>query len=647
MITGLPPVFLVSFTDRCCTKYFGLSLTVSNTGDVNIDFANAFQDYCLNLEAMLISKPEYDRNVKHSVAERVFFKWLKEMGGIRWQTATSAESNVTPRFREQIETLSGSTRYYQVVQYIGSIDVVNNVQNNVNAYTEVYIHVPSNDGRTPLVLFKSEQDVNYYPGMVIRNEPIDPLDIEYIYGRHYSDTHPAGLSNLAIFDQDVVGAPVTFFNTGGGFVIPGNWFDPLIGPNAYFTDDDGSNNFDVPTDDWIQKTQGLSQVTYHRSRLDGVGLDFDPASYKPITDNPSITTIDEFNSTVDATPFEFNCILVYYDKYDPHNPTDSATNLYGVLFLEDLQQDGIEYAIPSFAKYIPDVITNINGNSYGFKINLKFDTSIDNVGNEKAINDFSSFSMDLFIDVMNTLQTSANIINDKSAQIDALVGEVADLRDQLINLEQWEEIDQRITVIETSLSAAQTLLDNSEAVNNLINGIADDLNELVLGRTSLSVSYNIDAVKQGDGITIDRSIPNQVKVHNANQMYNILSTVPYEGDLIAGGTLALQKFNNYFRHYAAGLNQTAASDIYVEIDDTVNQWQAGQTFRISFEDVIEMDGNSLVIVTDAPNRLGGGNYGIVVATIPSSAFDAAQDRPIIDIYCVDPVNLVFVYDQIR
>lgn len=612
--------------------------------DINADLTMLFENYCLNLEASIISRDTYDRNIKHNVTERVFFKWLKEMGVLRFQNATSTETNTNivsnPRFREVPEVLTGASRYNQVVQYVGSIDIVNNVQNNVNAYTEVYIHVPSNDGKTPLIMFNSVEDSNYYSGMTIRHTPTDPLDVNTIFGRHYWDTHPAGLSTLALFDQDAVGAPYSEFMPGG---TPGNWYDPAVGPNAYFTD----ATFGDTTIDKLHKTQGLSEVTYYRSRLDGIGIEFDASLYKPITDNPSISTIDEFNSTIDATNFEFNAVLLYYDVYDPNNPSDVATNLYGVLFLEDIQQIDTEYGIPRFAKYIPNPISKINGNSYGFKINLKFDTSADNVGTEKAINDYSSFSMELFVDVMNTLQDAADTLNDKAAEIDAVRTAVADLQDNLINLEQWSEIDLRIKTIEDSLIASQALLDNQNAVMNLIEKTQIDLNALIQGQTSISVSYNIDAVKQGDGVLIDRTTPNQVKINNTNQSFNISSTTSYQGDLINGGTIALQKFTNYFRHYASGLPQTASGDIIIKIDDVVNKWQFGQTLRLVFEDPIEMAGFSLILLTDATNLLGGGSYGITIINIPASDFDSAGDRPIFEITCIDPTNLTFIVDQIR
>ena len=616
--------------------------------DINVGFAQSFENYCLNLEATIISQPTYDQTNLQSVAERVFFKWLKELGVMRYQQATSAESTLNPvtnpQFREQPEVSTGSNRYNPVVQYIGAIDVVNNVQNNVNAYTEVYIYVPASSGSTPLVLFNSVQDDNYYPGMVLVIEPTNPLDNKTIFGRHYTDVNPSGLSTLAIYDQDALGEPLSYLMPG---MTPEHWYDPLHGPNAYFTDLTNINTFNDPTTDTWQKDYLLETVTYQRSRLDGVCIDWNPSDYQPIASNPSITTIDQFNATSNATNFEFNCVLLYYDKYDPNNINNNSTNLYGVLFLEDVQQIDLLNGIPTFAKYIPNPITNTNGNSYGYKINLKFDTSVDNVGTEQAINDYSAFSLSMFIDVMNTLQNAADILNDKSAEIDSVVTQVAGIQDNLLNLTpQWSSLSLQVNNIADSLAASQALLANSNAVMDLINKNAADLAALAQGQTSIAVSYNINAVKAGSGIFVDRSVPNQVIIDNINQDFNIQSAVPYQGNIVAGATLALQPYTNYFQHYASGLNLTANGDITVKFDDTVNQWQLGQKYRLVFQDEINMGSNSLILLTDAPNRLGFGNYGIVIGNIPGSTFLASNDTPIFELICVDVTNLVFVINQL-
>lgn len=621
--------------------------------DHNINLAQSFQNYCLNLEAMIISRKTtpstagYDRSLKLNVAERSFWKWMKEIGAIRFKNANAAESTVSNRYTEEQEVLIGSSRYNKVVQYIGDIQIVNNVQNTDNAYSELYINVPTKDGNTPLVLFKSEQDVNYFPGLALINSPANPIDIEAIYGRSINDVHPAGLSINAFFDQDTLSAPVSMlYNTSTtAFDIPFNWYDPATGPNAYFLE----SAFNDVTNDRLQKVDGSTTVEYTRSRLDGIMVDFTPTDYKPIVDSPNISTIQEFNSTFLSGQFDFNAVLVYYDVFDAANPTDSATNLYGILFLEDVEPLGTEFGIPTFKKLKPNSITKLNGNSYGFKINIKFDTSIDNVGVEKAINDYNAFSMELFIDTLNILQNAASSLNNQSFEIIDLKNKITELEDLIFNQEDVTEITARIEYLEESLIANQALFSNSSDILGLISKNRDEISQLISGKTSIEISYNIDAVKPGLGINIDKSVANVIKVNNTVQAYNLNSS--YASNLSAGGTIELVPFTNYYRHDASGAPLLLSSNIIINIDDTNIKWSKGQVFRLVFNDPLDLgtisSNNIISIYTDATNILSLGVFGKLIGVLTYDLFDVSNEMPIFDIVCVNPTTLEFVIDQIR
>jgi hypothetical protein len=620
------------------------------TGDHDIDFAQSFQNYCLNFEALTTSQDTYDASLFLNVSERIFWKWLKELGVIRFRNANSAESvATTPRFTEEDQILTGSDRYNRVIQHIGEIDVVNSVQNKVNAYTEIYIHVPNEAGNTPLVLLKSVEDTNYYPAQIFRNSPTDALNIEYLVGRNFDDVHPAGLSLLAIYDQDVIGEPTGATVNG----VNGNWYDPLSGPNAYFTD----LTFGDPTTDVIVKTQNLSTVTYKRSRLDGIMLDFEHTNYKPIVDNSLIESISEFNATAAAKAFEFNCVLVYYDIYNPQVPTDVETNLYGVLFLDDIEPISLGAGrIPRFKKFIPDPVTKLNGNSYGFKINLKFDTSVDNTGVEKAINDFSSYSLEIFTDTTNQLVEATRIINDKATEMAALQEQVDTLENLLLTSEEQVQIEERLTTIETALIANQAIYDSNSALLDLINKNADSINSIISGDLTEALTFDLDVFKSGPGITLDKSVLNRISIINSNQSYNI-GISPVQADLSVATIsspyiITLKEFGNYFRHEnPISPIPVLAEDLYIRIDDTTIKWQKGQTIRLAFKDKIDVGTFNVYVVTDSTNKFGfGGAYQKIIAIFSSDEFTPADNRPIFDITCLDS-NLsnanAFIFDQLR
>ena len=644
------------------------------TGNANVDFSQSFQSYCLNLESTILSSNDYNSDLKQTVAEKVFFKWLKEIGGVRYQPANSTQvtsalnQNQVPvninglptanqlRWVEGDPTagtgsygLTGAV-YNRVVQYIGNLDIVNSVKNNNNTYSEVYVYVPTKDGNTPTVLFKNTLDVNYLQDYQWTNNPTDPLNDEYLQGRAYDELNPSGLTNLAIFDDEVLGAPtVTFEDTDDGATGAGNWYTPRDTANTYFTD----TIFYDPTAQILTKTFNSVSQTYVRTKLDSVGIDFDPASYQQIVSDLSISTLEEFNSTAASEDFNFNCVLIYYDVYDPAIPADSATNLYGVLFLDDVQDSGSNiYSIPTLKKYKPNIVTKLNGNSYGFKINLKFDVDIDQTGVEQAINDYSPFSLSMFMDSMNVLQDATSTINNTATTYVGLEERVSNLENLSLTSDSVFNIDRRIADLESSLAANQAIFNNTQAIMGLINQNYELVRGLINNQTSIEVSYNLDLIKQGLGIIVDRSIPNQLTISNDNQNYNIgpdggvvtLSTT-------SNNVIALKPYGNYTKHVNNGTPITLTSDLTIRLNDTDQKWKRGQVYRFSFGDQIYPGDYNVTFLTDATGSYpisspSGVPYGNLIIALNKTEFEAKDYLPVIDIICTNSENLTFQVDMI-
>ena len=643
------------------------------TGNANIDFSQSFQSYCLNLESTILSTTDYDSSLKQTVSERVFFKWLKEIGGIRYQPANSTQvssllnqTNITYseglplneiRWVEGDPTagttgsygLTGAT-YNRVVQYIGNLDIVNSVKNNNNTYSEVYVYVPTKDGNTPTVLFKNVLDQNYYPDFSWTNNPADPLNDEYLQGRAYDELNPSGLTNLAIFDDDVVGAPTaTYVNTANGASGPGNWYSPRAIANTYFTD----QLFTDPTALVLTKSYDAVSQTYVRTKLDSIGIDFDPDSYQQIVSDPSISTLEEFSSTSAAQDFQFNCVLIYYDVYDPANPIDSATNLYGVLFLDDVQDQGASiYGIPTLSKYKPNIVTKLNGNSYGFKINLKFDVDIDQTGVEQAINDYSPFSLSMFMDSMNVLQDATSTLNNTASIYASLESRVSSLENLALTSDTAFNLDLRINNLENSLAANQAIFNNTQSIMGLINQNYELIRALINGQTSVEISYNLNLVKQGTGIIVDRSVPNELIISNDNQAYNLGSD---NGSVTlstsSNNVIDLRIYGNYTKHVNNGTPITLTSDLTVRINDYRVKWRKGQVYRFGFGDQIYPGDYSVNFLTDSEglyplSNPSGVPYSNVIISLDDTDFASKDYQPVIDIVCIDPENLVFQVDMI-
>jgi hypothetical protein len=626
-------------------------LTEGVNTDQNINLAQSFQSYALNMETLLLSRPQYKREAERTVSERVFWKWLKEAGGVRFRDANAVEKNTDALGTDKrfVEEYNSSGTYNKVVQYIGDIDVVNSVKSPENSYTEVYIHIPTNVGSTTHVLFESIKDDNYFPNMTIANNAADPLDIEYLSGRHYNETHPFGLSVKAYYDLDDASVYSETADTFGGATTPGNWFSQTVN-NAYYTDNT-LGEYDVADTDWITKTIGISTIDYARTKLDGISLDFNLDNYKLASENPEIKVFAQFNDYIANKDFQYNAILIYYDTYDANNldtdgnPISFTTNLYGIMFLDKVEQAGLEFEIPYITKYKPDPLNKVNGNAFSHKMNLKLDTSVENVLVEKSINDYSTFSLDLFTDVLTEFKRIQTRLNDKLLDIEQLTQDVESLKDALINSEDKNEFDIRMTNVEKSLIENQAIFNNTGEIVRMIENVNEKVVDITNGDANIEVSYNTDVLKPGTGIKLDKRTPNRVKVENTNQDYNISNTSITS--IFDNNVIELGHFANYVRHENASNVIVLIRDLEIFIDDEKITWKKGQTLKLVIEDEIDPDIYDIKIKTDAINRTGNGVYGTTIGIVNDLDFNPAGNRPIFEIICINPDTLEFKIDKIR
>lgn len=658
----------------------------------NINLANSFENYALNLESLIISQDSYKREKKLNVSERVFWKWLKELGAIRWRDATNSEviSSLPVGERRWAEDFADPTltAYNRVVKYIGEIDVVNTVKNNQNSYSEIYIHVPTNTGTSPTVLFNSKPDENYGPETLIVNTPGDPLDLEYLTGRHYNDTHPyAGMTLQAFYDLDsnsvttklsdtttglIDWASITSPYTTGSGQGTGFWWGSSSIQNAYYTDQ--AEFFGAPygvgVTSSVNKNQriykeytdgsGTRTAEYVRSTLDGVVIDFDLAHYQVASQNTNIHSFAQLNDSVGNEDFEFNAILVYYDVYDPTGTATgsepaSVTNLYGVYFLNKVVQSGSEFIIPTITKNKPDAINKTNGNSFAFKINFKFDTSIEDVQVEKSINDYNTFSLDLFTDVLTQMRILQTKFNDKILELENLKSDVDLAKDALLNTTALSSLNTRITSLETTVAASTSAFAEATSILQLIDSVNGRIDQILSGTTSLQIEYNMDSFKQGYGVVLDKHIPGQITIGSSVQGYSNISTEDFSSNLTGIKTVSLGIAGTQIRHLTVNgsgspIPFTLNSDLTLRIDDSVNTWKKGQVLRITFDSQVIPGAYNIYVKTDSQNITNSVSaYSVTIATLNAADFPTNYGRsgqPIIDIVCTDPKTLTFVVDKI-
>ena len=626
-------------------------------GDPNVNFTESLQNYALNIEELIISDSTYDNTTNLSVTERVFFKWLKECGALRFREATALEQSGTAdglRFVEEDEATTGSRQYRRVVKYIGEIDIVNNVDRAGEAYTELYINVPTEVGGTPTILFDSVSDANYQPSLIIQGSS------EYILGRNSATIHPQGLDILAWYDYDN-----QLQGTGpAGYTDPdADWMG--LGPgtsssitNAYFTE---PTTFESVLNAEIRKypadynnpTGFTTGSAYVRSELDGISVDFNPNDYEQIVADNTVSTIPQFNGTGLSQSFEFNAVLVYYDMVDLSDSTKTTTNLYGLLLLDNVTPTTDGGYIQRYPKYKPNPVTGQNGNSYGFKINLRFDASPGSAGIDTIINDYNTFSMGLFSDASAQLQTSAQIFQRQQLEISDIEVRLAAVENTLNSVSTSAFLQSQINNLQTQIDNASLAFASSTTLLDLIAKNSDEIQMLANGQVSTTLQYNTAVVRQGSGITVDTNTPNQIHVSNNVQAYNfmlpfdnsdvqITTAAPLNINVVAPQVFTtLGTYSNMLR--LDTINQ-AGGDLDIFIDDTTITWKTGQTVRLTFNNVLQIGSRDIRIFTDAPSRLNSGAFGKIAATIPNASL---SDIPIIDLICTEQGVLTFVYDIVK
>jgi hypothetical protein len=495
------------------------------------------------------------------------------------------------------DSLQSGSEYSKVIKYIGNIDVTNDKNYKGQQYNEIFVNVPSSVGYTPEVLLTSSP---------FNTNNIKFTPGEALSGRSIDDIHP----------------------------------DPYLNLETYTDQDDGTYNTNV-------------------NEIPGFGIDFNSSAYSKIINDPKLNTILDYSQR--GGDFRFNAILVYYDLYSKSNIGNKATNLYGVILLDNWKEDTTNdgWYIPELTKYKPNEVTGLNGNAFALKLNLKFNSSLDNVGVEKNVNDYSTFSMDIFLDTTSTLENAAQLLRDANKRYNEIAEKVEMLESFLLNSESLQGLNTRLDSVESDLENATLNFQDERTLLDLITNTNSRLNQVISGVIPAEIQYNTDVLESGNsGVSIDKTGNGKVRINNSNFGYNLSQAYVYDtvssinerelnsdGPFLPSesGTKAvwqrLKTFDNLVRIYT-DQNEDFDSNLNIYLDDTVSSWKKGQVVRVTFKNKIKnLSTNSITIWTDKNN---GWSQKL---SIPSSSL--ISDIPYIEIICIDEVNKTFEYDILR
>ena len=528
------------------------------------------QNYVMNFETAILNgegdNDDYDNTILTSVSEKIFWNWMRKVGAIRFNESDTAEDYAGYDDR--------------VVQYIGNIDVMNTVEIGGDTFEELYINIPSSVGASTNVYFRTgamTDNKNYlnknYP-VANKNNGSQTGNPEIIIGRKPGDSNPY---------HDYGDESVN--------IIINSFVDIDTGGNIY-TGDVGHT------------------IDFRDSSYDGGGG----------ISNMNAKSLEDF---------EFNAVLIYYDileKTSEPGVKRTATNLYGILFLDDVTADASGVAsdntpqghIQRYPKKKETVYGN--GNSYGLKIDLKIDTIGDcntyriTVPDEDYQKD-KVVSFMLYNNALEQLQKCIDFFHTQK-------NDIVKLRDRVSTLENMTMNIDSIAIIKKDIERLYGMCEGNELVDTatilgLIDANSRKLENIMNGGKDLKLQFDTDVLQPGVGIGLQKS-PNKVVI-NSEQRYSINTVI--DGSLTDDTEVSpnhqinttdtskvcnikLRAGENFAVIYI-NENGRSTTNFNINIDDNEYNWEVGQSLKIyfkyeigelEFEDTI---GNGIVI---KPNR---------------------------------------------
>jgi hypothetical protein len=402
----------------------------------------------------------------------------------------------------QVENTGTSNLVYdRLVQYIGEITAINNVQEANRSYTEVYAHIGDHLGQTPDILFRTIADDNYKPNLEF---PVLPSQYQpEIFGAEN-------------FSSPIVNNPSAY---------PGDYFGQFDDPSFIYKTSSGDSL--RRSGEYYGVFGDTNETIFDSTEIDGLNVDFDTTHYvKMNIINREVSSFDEFNALdINNEPpvdFEFNAILWYYTVTDVQG--NEATNLYGITVLDHPDNNpnpelaGVK--IPTYKKLVNDGTKD--GTSYAFSLNLNFNIIDDNVQpsfNPGNIN--SLFSFNLFNESMTRLASANDSFNQVLAENNLLKQELSNIKQLLYTQTDLTTINNRISNVEELLKLYETLQLVSTDTVEVSTNLSQSPPVIELNSVD-SIYVQVDNVKVTDLYSSTGIIPYNVSVpQNKNFMVRV------------------------------------------------------------------------------------------------------------------------------
>ena len=449
------------------------------TNNLNEALKWHIQSYVMNYEVAILNGfsldgGKYDNDILRTPSERIFFNWLQKVNGIKFNGNRESLDGYGYNIDISYETLlnkseleyKDKTKSYRIgnklyvwkggewksrilvsntVQYIGNIDMINNVNIDYDSFNEIYLNIPSGVGGSVVYFDSDVFDKNYSNGEIIDVDNDDySIDAEYIIGR---DPEALNMSDdvtlRAIYDSDL------------------------------------KSNSDSDS------YQGFSSHTY---KIDnGYCINFNDSKYNGGIDGMNFSSEEDF---------EFNCVLLYYRIRKGNG--DWYTNLYGVLFLEEVSTSDYNIFLnedDEIGGYIQRYPKFKNGNSWGLKLDLKIDAQPDS---QMVLRDFEyddpntgGSGMQMFTEALAQLNDCTKIFYEVKKENTDIEERLYKIENIISGVDSVNDLRDNVSVLRTSIEMFQPTLNFLEGkIDNLeskITKLENNLGYLISDIKSLSV----------------------------------------------------------------------------------------------------------------------------------------------------------------
>ena len=560
-------------------------LTGYGSNSYNQMLTENLQNYVMNFETAILNgegdDDNYDNDVLTTVSEKVFFNWLQKIGGIQFEENGSVEKFIT---------LSERT-----VQYIGDLDVMNTVEVNGDAFEELYIHVPSTAGASTNVYFRTGEmtdNKNYLNKKYV----VSGDDVENkLIGRSH-DTYP--FTNL---DPNVYSSV---------FINEKPMFDQDEGGNFYIGD--------------IGHTIDFRDSVYDG----GYGIN-----------NMNAKSLENF---------EFNAVLIYYDlleRTSTNGVKKIATNLYGILFLEEIGTVNNAVHIQRYPKVKETVYGN--GNSYALKMDLKIDTIGDwNCDYGKIEDPNSATSMTMYVKSLEQLQRCVDFFYQQKNEIIKLSERISTLENMVLGIDSVSSLKEDINRL-YNLCDGNSIVD-TPAILGLIDANTKKLENIMHGGKDLKLQFDTDVLQPGVGIGMKKEL-NKVTI-SSEQRYSINTVTDIAGnDISSANTIStassakvcnieLKPGENFAVIYMRDEGQSE-SNVTINVNDSECNWEVGQSLKILF---VYEQGGSLTFVDSLNNGIViKPNYNNSTTALSVTGYEF-EGNNLIEVVCISDGKFIYL-----